>query len=282
MVVRTRAFESHNPEHVGPLSIKCAYNGEEMYELGSARFAVDDGHYLLMNGGERYRSSISSETRVESFCVFFAPTLVQEVLTVLATTADMLLSDPTDRNGQPVHFFQKLYPHDTSITSVLDRLRSLLDAGKVTRGWFEDQFPLLLEHLLNVHRNEHRLAARLPAVRGTTRAELYRRLALARDFIDASLGERLEIAVAAEVACMSYYHFLRSFRHAFGETPYKYLTRRRLERACRLLERTDLSVTEICDRVGFESLASFSWLFSRRIGASPEAYCRARRARGRK
>ncbi len=278
MVVRTRAFESHNPEHVGPLSIKCAYNGEEMYELGNARFAVDDGHYLLMNGGERYRSSISSETQVESFCVFFAPTLVQDVLTVLATKADTLLSDPTHRNGQPVHFFQKLYPHDAIISPALERLRSLLDTETVTRGWFEDQFPLLLERLLHVHRNEHLLASKLPAVRGTTRAELYRRLTLARDFIDASLGERLNIAAVAEVACMSYYHFLRSFRHAFGETPHKYLTRRRLERARRLLERTDLSVTEICDRVGFESLTSFSWLFSRRVGASPEAYRKARRS----
>src|SRR5205823_14407191 len=69
-------------------------------------------------------------------------------------------------------------------------------------------------------------------------------------------------------------HFLRLFKAAFHETPLRYLRRRRLERARRLLTQTDLPVTDICLRVGFESLGSFSTLFRRFAGASPREFRR--------
>lgn len=277
MVIHTRATESFNPEQVGPLSIKCAFNGRELYELGEGRFAVDDASYLIVNGGAPCSSTIRSSTEVESFCIFFRPGLVEEILAVISTPADRLLSDPARMVEQPVTFFEKLYPHDTTVTPLIERLRSNLDKGLLSRGWFDDQFPLMLERLLEIHRDVYRQAERLSAVRSSTRAELFRRLARARDFIDASVDRPVDMAQAAEVACLSYYHFLRLFRQAFGETPYKYLTRRRLEHARHLLITTDKTVTEISEEIGFESLGSFSWLFSRRVGMSPERFRRASR-----
>lgn len=274
MVVHTKARESFNPEHVGPLSIKCAFNGEEVYEAAGGRFAVDDASYLILNGGERYSSSIRSTAEVESFCVFFRPDLVEDILTVLVTPADKLLYDPAHRHGQPLSFFQKLYRHDAEVSPLLLRLRASIENRALTRGWFDDQFPLLLERLLHVHRDVYKQAEHLSAVRGSTRAELYRRLALARDYIDASIARQVDVTQAADVACLSYYHFLRLFRQAFGETPHKYLTRRRLERAQMLLEKTNRTITEICEDIGFESLGSFSWLFRKHVGVSPDRYRR--------
>lgn len=275
MVVRTRAFRCHVPDHTGALSIRCAFNGRETYRTPSARHVVDDGSYLLINGGERCSSTIDSETLVESFCIFFKPGLIHDVLTVLATPEDALLDDHARRSHQPVRFFQHLHTHDRIVSPTVVRLRSSIDNGHLTRGWFEDQFAILLERLLDAHRGVFRAADRLPSVRSATRAELYRRLALGRDYIDAGIHEPLDMGTVAEVACLSYYHFLRLFRQAFGETPYKYLTRRRLERARHLLTTTGRSVTEICGAVGFESLGSFSWLFRRTYGVSPERYRRS-------
>ena len=67
-------------------------------------------------------------------------------------------------------------------------------------------------------------------------------------------------------------HFIRSFRETFGETPHRYLQRRRIERAMALLRETDRSVTEICFDVGCASLGSFSRTFSEIVGESPRAY----------
>jgi AraC-like DNA-binding protein len=67
-------------------------------------------------------------------------------------------------------------------------------------------------------------------------------------------------------------HFARSFKAAFGETPHRYLLRRRMERAKALLRAGELSVTEVCLEVGFTSLGSFSTQFRRFVGESPTAY----------
>ena len=71
---------------------------------------------------------------------------------------------------------------------------------------------------------------------------------------------------------MAPHHFLRTFKQAFHQTPHQYLTQVRLERAKTLLLRTDTPVTDICMEVGFESLGSFSWLFSKRFRKSPSAF----------
>jgi len=60
----------------------------------------------------------------------------------------------------------------------------------------------------------------------------------------------------------------------FGETPHAYRTRRRLERASRLLKETDFPVTDVCLETGFESVGSFSTLFRRRYGVSPKEFRR--------
>ncbi len=65
---------------------------------------------------------------------------------------------------------------------------------------------------------------------------------------------------------------LRSFRAAYGETPYSYLMTRRIERAKALLRRGDMSVTEVCFAVGCTSLGSFSSRFTELVGESPSAY----------
>jgi AraC-like DNA-binding protein len=72
-------------------------------------------------------------------------------------------------------------------------------------------------------------------------------------------------------------HFIRTFFATFGETPHRYLQRRRVERAMFLLRATDRSVTDICFDVGFSSLGTFSRTFHDIVGESPTAF----RKRGR-
>ncbi|MEU6984281.1 helix-turn-helix transcriptional regulator [Streptomyces sp. NPDC046324] len=98
------------------------------------------------------------------------------------------------------------------------------------------------------------------------------RLRRARDTMDRDYAQPLDVQALANVALMSAGHFSRSFRAAFGETPYSYLMTRRVERAKALLRRGDLSVTEVCFEVGCTSLGSFSSRFTELVGESPSAY----------
>ncbi|MFJ4774964.1 helix-turn-helix transcriptional regulator [Streptomyces sp. NPDC088762] len=98
------------------------------------------------------------------------------------------------------------------------------------------------------------------------------RLRRARDQMDRDYALPLDVPALARTALMSAGHFSRSFRAAYGETPYSYLMTRRIERAKALLRRGDLTVTEVCFEVGCTSLGSFSSRFTELVGESPSAY----------
>ena len=102
--------------------------------------------------------------------------------------------------------------------------------------------------------------------------DLNRRLLRARDAMDRAYAEPLNVRAVAAVAHLSEAHFSRSFRAAFGETPHRYLQRRRVERSMFLLRETDRSVTDICLDVGFNSLGTFSRTFREIVGETPSDY----------
>ena len=99
-----------------------------------------------------------------------------------------------------------------------------------------------------------------------------RRLLRARDAMDRAYAEPLDVKAVAAVAHVSEAHFSRSFRAVFGETPHRYLQRRRVERSMFLLRETDRSVTDICMSVGFTSLGTFSRTFHDIVGRSPSDF----------
>jgi AraC-like DNA-binding protein len=110
--------------------------------------------------------------------------------------------------------------------------------------------------------------------------ELVPHLRRARDHIDRHYRMPLDLDQLARVAGVSKFHFARSFEATYGETPIRYLTRRRIERAQDLLRGANLTVTEICMAVGFTSLGSFSSRFAQLVGESPTAYRNRWAARG--
>ena len=95
-----------------------------------------------------------------------------------------------------------------------------------------------------------------------------RRMLRARDAMDRQFAEPLDIPALARIAHVSEAHFIRTFRATFGETPHRYLQRRRVERAMALLCSTERSITDICMSVGFASLGTFSRTFSTVVGCS--------------
>ncbi len=103
-----------------------------------------------------------------------------------------------------------------------------------------------------------------------------RRMLRARDAMDRAYAEPLDIAALASIAAVSEAHFIRTFRSVFGETPHRYLQRRRVERAMFLLRTTERPVTDICFETGFGSLGTFSRTFSVIVGEPPSAYRRRR------
>ena len=102
--------------------------------------------------------------------------------------------------------------------------------------------------------------------------DLLPHLRRARDLMDSSYADDLDVETVAKAAGVSKYHFIRSFSGEYGQTPAQYLTHRRIERAQDLLRATNLTVTEVCMLVGYASLGSFSAKFRALVGEAPSDY----------
>lgn len=100
---------------------------------------------------------------------------------------------------------------------------------------------------------------------------LYRRIVQAKLYIDQHYSEKIDLDNISNEAHFSKFHFVRLFKSIYGKTPHQYLTTIRMEAAQQLFKQ-EKSVTEVCFLVGYDSLSTFSGLFSKEVGKSPTEY----------
>lgn len=99
---------------------------------------------------------------------------------------------------------------------------------------------------------------------------LYRRIVLAKLFIDRHFREKINLEAIAEEASFSRFHFIRLFRMAYGSTPHQYLVSLRMQEAERLMANPAMQIKDICFEIGFESIGTFTTQFTRVFGKSPK------------
>ena len=93
-------------------------------------------------------------------------------------------------------------------------------------------------------------------------------------FLADNLEHDVDLRAIAHEASLSPYYFTRQFSAFVGVPPYRYLIGLRIDLAMQLLRDTELSVTQICHRVGFNSLSHFTTTFRQHTGVSPSGYRR--------
>jgi AraC-like DNA-binding protein len=262
-----------------PLSLKCMFNGRALYRIDRAEFSVDDGGYLILNNRQPYSIEITSPTRVETFVLWFPNGWAEEVLRSATRPNEGLLEAPGE-TAAPASFFERYTPHDKTVSPKIRELRAAFKSEEfIEDDWLEEKLRALLASMLDTQSLVQRETNELPALRASTREELWRRVNRARDFLHAHLGSAIKLSDVAAAACLSPFHLLRTFQAAFRQTPHQYLNRCRLERARFLLEKTRIPITMICLDCGFTSLGSFSTLFHKSCGMSPRKW-RASRGAG--
>jgi AraC-like DNA-binding protein len=233
-------------EFPGPLSVKSVIEGSATWQCGPTRHTIDSSSALILNDGEPYSIEIESLTPVETFCIFFRRGFVEDAVRIARRPAEELLDDPWC--SPPV-----LLPRDGAV----------MGAMRACRRDPENGLFMLAETLAGLRR--------LPSIKPATRDELLRRVLRGRDYIEGNLGGSLLLAETARVACLSTFHFHRTFRAVFGEAPHQYAVRRRLENAADALRKSDETVTGVALRCGFETPSSFATAFRKHFGCAPTA-----------
>jgi AraC-like DNA-binding protein len=251
------------------LSVKSVLAGSAVWEADGRRFVLHENCHLILNDRQVYTITVDSIEPVSTFCIFFQHGFVEDVYRSTVNSSAVLLDNPQPAHRVQVGFLPKIEPGANPLSAALDALRRKKESGKSSVLGLEEGFAKLAVEMVREYQRTDQAIARLPALRQSTREELYRRVLRGRDFMLSSLDSNARLATMARAACMSPFHFHRVFAHMFSETPHCYFTRIRLKRAAHLLSHSDRSVTEICLEMGFESLGSFSSLFRRHFGVPP-------------
>jgi AraC-like DNA-binding protein len=258
------------PDLRGALSIKAVLAGSVIWETGGQRFVVRENSYLVVNQGQPYTFTIDSPTPSTTLSVFFQHCFVEEVHRALTLSDSALLDSPDGAPPGSLIFRQRLEPQPSGVLTALRSLHAARARGQISFTANEEAFLRIAHALVREFPRTEEAASRLSAARASTRKELLRRVLRGRDCLLSRMDEPVSIADAASAACMSPYHFLRTFRAAFRVTPHQFLTTQRLFRARTLLRGGNHTVTEVCLDSGFQSLSSFSSLFRRHFGVSPQ------------
>lgn len=99
----------------------------------------------------------------------------------------------------------------------------------------------------------------------------YAQVRKSKKLMDERYSEKINLEKLSREACMSRFHFIRIFRHVYGQTPRQYLRDVRILKAKKLLK-SGASVSQACLGVGYGSLSTFSAAFRRGTGSSPRDY----------
>jgi len=269
----------HVQEYRTTLTLKSVTRGAALYATRQGRHLVTEDSFLILNDGQEYSLEFQGATTTETLALFFERGFVEHVAASVATPVEQQLDEIALRCPN-TDWYERLYPNNGRVGSLLQSLRRGMRSRAACRPWLEDQFYALAASLVALRNGVQAEVDQFPGQRPATRAELYRRLHRGRDFLSACYTAPVSVAMAANAAHLSPYHFHRMFKSAFRRTPMQFLQECRLAAARKLLVATDRPITTICFAVGFESLGSFSWLFRRRFGLSPRQFRAQQRGRG--
>lgn len=268
LVLRGRGSATKAPPRRSGLTAKFAWHGRELYRVDGRTLVADDSGWIVIGAGELYESEIARGGPVETVAAFFDAQLVEAIRAERrATEWGLLDGAPAATVHEPLPIGRRRLAYDRELAAAAAAVTVDLQGLALA-----ELLHVTLARILHATGDARRERERLPSVRAATRAELHRRLSRAHDLLMTAYAEPLDLARLAAEAAMAPHHFLHRFRDAFRITPHRLLVRRRIERACELLARTDDPIAEIARAVGFESAAAFSARFRRETGTSPRLY----------
>ena len=253
----------------GSLLIMAARGVPESYYIDNRRLQVNNYSYLLIDASTRYEYRLKAEAPNHSVMVSFPTGLVDEFL-YPDTYARQ--SGTSARDTSPFLLAQGLHAHDRQVSPLLFEMVQRLDAGCTETMWYEERMRELLSQLLFRHQTMLVGLSRLRAAKYETKRSLARRIQRSIDLIHERYNDALTLKDLSRAACMSPYHFLRSFRSLHETTPSRYLQQTRINVARQILRSADTPVAKICSLTGFGNRSAFHRAFKRHAGVTPDQF----------
>ena len=258
----------HYPNHPTPYLFLYNFSSIGHYRVNRQR--VQTAHRLsyFLNKGDELEICFPQKQLTETLLVLFDEQLVREAAYTSIHTCEYLLEHPYAEASFTFEVPSIPFVSDNGLAATLDRFRH----GSRQRSFDAPSFVReVLGSLLRSCRAATSHMDRLTSKKSATRAELYKRLAVARSFMDDNALCPVTIDQIAKEACLNRFYFIELFRTVYGSTPHQYLRKIQLENAYGLLRTGRYSVSSVCHMVGFQSVGSFSNLFKKQYGCLPSS-----------
>jgi len=255
-------------------SIRLVFNGNEHYTIGQKDYNIYPGNFLAINDGTLYSRKIYSDIPVNTFAVMFSSAFLAEFHYNITHDDIQLLENPYNfnQNSTPT-FLETIYPFKG------DMMYNLVHLTHHFHNWLIDEL-LIDEYIYHClflfyrlyHQEIVTKSEKLNMINYSTRAEVFRRLNLSKDFILSNYNQAITLEDISHYCCLSTTHLFRTFKQVYYCSPHQYLMATRLKNAAYLLKTTDYEVNEIVNMVGFDSASSFIRLFKTRFNLTPANY----------
>lgn len=262
------------PEFPSAIGLLTAAGGSCPFIVNGIRQAVTEGQVFFINRGSTLRMQVD-DIGVTPALLFFHSRLPDLVQFSLRYGGEIHLDKPFDSLPFDFSYLERLHSDAVLWREVV----SLIEVGDSCSSFAslraDGQIRDLFESLLVRNKEAFNHSRNIQAVKASTRLEIFKRIAAARDWMESNYAADINLEKIAAVAAMNSQHFLRMFKQVYSITPHQYLIDIKLRRAATLLENTSMTINEVCQSIGLESPFSFSILFKKRFGTAPGRYRKA-------
>ncbi|WP_205499714.1 helix-turn-helix transcriptional regulator [Rufibacter psychrotolerans] len=279
VILNTQATQCHRPDIKGPFSLFTNLSGTSYVSAGNKKVAVPPDCFFLTNRAQHYTLDIDSPGQpIETFNLHLGQDLWEDFVKAHISAAPQLLDNPISLplEAGSSEFPNLLQRKTPALDAALARLHRLGAAAPPTALELQEHLVPVLHALLQQKQELHRRCNQLAAAKASARAELFKRIALATDYLLAYPDQTPTLEALAQLACLSKFHFLRAFSQVHGRTPHQFLLQHRIERSLPLLQKTRLPVGEVALLCGYPEVSAFSRTFRKIVGCSPARYRLAR------
>ena len=235
-----------------PVTLIYAEKGDCFVSLRDREVLIERGSYFICGENERFYVSGDRVDEAGAVLLLFRGGFTSGV--VSDSVAGRVLKAEGD-------FFR-----------VLDTMSNNTNRLSTDRQWGDEKFYEVMMHLTKADEETEKEIECLTFQKRTSRIEIYKRLNKARDFIRTYYNEKLSLDKISEEAGLSKYYLIKLFKELYETTPYEYLIRQRIEKASRMLNSKEKTISGICYDTGFESPSTFSLVFKKHTGLSPREY----------
>lgn len=251
-----------------PYSVKFCLAGFMSYIVNNQLVTVPSGSYYVTNKDTELEC-LPALPGIKAVAVYFTPRLLADVVR-FNRSEDMALLDDPAFYIEPIPFFENIYHRPGRLSQHLLSVAALMKKESCSDNQIDSAILYELAEGFyalqwDAQQKIDRINARTPA----TKTELYRRVIAAHDFMLDQWETQLSLEEVAQNACLSTYHFHRTFNEVFGMPPMHWFKMKKMERAKELLVDGKTTVSEAAIRCGFADVSGFSKAFKRVCGKCP-------------